>query len=134
MATAENQFPIDPLSCANTRDYRLHHLVWEADFNFTSRIISATAELHFKICPQGGSPLKLLLDTHNIQVLGIWDCVSNRKLEWETGAASVLGSPLSVTLFGDMVTDKEELMIKIEYSVSDPTAVQWLAPEQTKGM
>ncbi|KAI6657707.1 hypothetical protein LOD99_452 [Oopsacas minuta] len=134
MATTETIFPTDPLSCANTKDYRLSHLVWEADFDFSSKIISATAELHFNICSSGVPSPLLILDIHNIQVIEVCDCVSNRKLKWEIGASSVLGTSLSITLFSDMIVGKDELKINIEYKVTNATAVQWLAPEQTKGM
>ena len=133
MAVSELSYPTDPLSCANTEHFRLSHLQWEADFGFASKTISAVCEYKFRVSSQREAPLLLLLDIHGIQVVRVSDCVKNRELKWEIGSATVLGSSLSIHLLSDMLTDKE-LNVRVEYRTSpDATAVQWLAPKQTKG-
>ena len=134
-ATETVCYPSDPLSCANTQHYRLSHMAWDAEFDFSSKTISAACEYKFKICSQGEAPLLLLLDIHGIQVVRASDCVKNRELKWEIGSPGVLGSPLTIHLLSDMLMDSRELRVRVQYMTSpEATAVQWLAPEQTKGM
>ena len=136
MASAETpSYPTDPLSCANTEHFRLSHMVWNAEFDFSSKTICAFCEYKFSVCSQGETPLLLLLDIHGIQVIRASDCIKNRDLKWEVGSPTVLGAPLSIHLLSDMLTEKREIKLGLEYRTSpNATAVQWLAPEQTKGM
>ena len=137
MASLEYETPPkDLLSCANTEDYKLRHLDWEAEFDFSSKTVTAAAELHFRVCASAsGLASVLLLDTHGINVRRVSECESNRELKWELGETGVLGAPLSIHLVSDMLGgERKELKIRVEYATSpDATALQWLAAEQTKG-
>ena len=99
------------------------HLNWDADIDFKSSIIKATAE--YEIKTSAGAE-KIILDINGINIISVAD-QSDAVLNYEIGAEKeFLGNPLIIELNDN--TSK----IKIAYSTSpDAEALQWLNAQQT---
>jgi len=116
---------IDIHSFGNMNDVVLSHLFWDAQLNFDSRTIEASAA--WTIDNKNGAD-KLILDTENLTIKNV-TLDKGHKTTFELMEADpVLGRALHIQIYPDTKN------VVIEYETSpEASALQWLNPQQTAG-
>jgi leukotriene-A4 hydrolase len=113
----------DPHSQTDTTQPHQRHLSWEAEVDFGSRTLRATATLHFD---RGGEPVDL--DTRGLEIQEV-TAPDGTPLRFELGPAdAILGERLRIELRANVDT------CVIRYRTGPAaSALQWLDPAQTAG-
>ncbi len=111
-----------PHSCAQPDKISIEHLHLDLNVDFASQRLvgSATLDLNRK-----ADTATLYLDTNGLDIQSVKSS-DGKLLDWDLGAASQLGQPLSISL------PPGENFVTIAYATRPSAeAVQWLTPEQT---
>lgn len=112
----------DPHSYAQPQNAVVTHLHWDAQVQFDSATIAATATWDIKTHNQAD---KIIFDTYDLHIQKVK--VDGQKAEYALGSfREDLGRPLSVSL------PAGAQQVSITYQTGDSArALQWLSPEQT---
>ncbi|MGB0402577.1 MAG: M1 family metallopeptidase [Salibacteraceae bacterium] len=114
----------DSHSFSEPENARITHLIWDANIDFDSKIISATASYDINNLTGGN---KIILDTKDGLTVSKVTLGDGESTQYEMGTKDdFLGTPLIISI------KPETKRINIEYQTSpDAAAVQWLTPQQT---
>lgn len=114
----------DSHSFSEPQNARITHLIWNANVDFDSKIISATASYDIDNISAGD---KIILDTKDDLLVSKVTLGTGDETSFEMGTKDdFLGTPLIISI------KPETKRINIEYKTSpNASAVQWLNPQQT---
>ncbi len=119
----ENDMTInDPHSYAVPTESRVEHLNWEADVDFDSKVIRATATLSLSNSSEAS---KVVLDTKNLDIKSV--TADGQPTTYELGKPDkAMGQSLTIAI------TPGTKQVAVEYQTSNEAeALQWLAPVQT---
>lgn len=118
-------YMFDPHSFSRPNDAIVEHLDWDADVDFDTRIIHATA--NWRIAKQQGVR-EIIFDTDSLDILKVWLDDVDAPIWRQAMPKEHLGSALVVN-----ITAKTR-QVHIQYRTSNVAkALQWLDKDQTQG-
>jgi len=122
----------DPSSVSNLAFFKISHLDWYIDANFTTKTLNCTAIQKFECIRSSGAKV-LVLDTKGITVENVQ--VDEKDVEFKVlKEVDALGQPLEICLPDSACILGATFNVSIRYETSPKaTAAQWLPPSQTLG-
>lgn len=117
-------FNADMQTFSNYEAVQTKHLIWDAEIDFTKKIIHGKATWSFENIKQAK---QICFDTHDLTIKNIW--VQGKEVDYVLGELKPgFGNGLSIPI------GTTDTIVSIEYETgAKATALQWLSPEQTAG-